>query len=64
MDMELFFGIMEIDITVIGKMAKLMGREQNYGKMEESILELLKMTNCMVKEVFTILMAKNMKVNL
>ena len=62
--MELSFGIMVIDIMVIGKMGKLMEKERNCGKMEENILELLKMTNCMVKDVFTNLMVKNMRANL
>ena len=63
MDMELFFMQMEIDIMEIGKMGKLMVKELNCGAMEENMLELLKMMNCMEKEAFTTLMVKNTKEN-
>ena len=46
MGMELFSGLMVIDIMAIGKMVKLMGKEQNYGSMEGNTLEHLKMINC------------------
>ena len=62
--MELFSGTMVIDIMAIGKMVKSTEKEQNYGKMEESTSEYLKMISYMVKEVFIILMVKKMKENL
>ena len=62
--MELFSGTIVIDIMAIGKMVKFSEKEQNYGKMEESTSEHLKMISYMVKEVFIILMVKNMKENL
>ena len=58
--MELLFGKMVINTMENGKMAKVMGEEQNYGMMEENIQDYLKTINCTAKELFIIPMAKNM----
>ena len=63
MDMELFFGQMEIDTMEIGKTVKQTEKVPSYGVMEENMWELLKMINCMEKEAFTTLMVKNTKEN-
>ena len=59
-DMEILFGQMVINILENGKMEKIMGTERKYGMMEENIQEHLTMINYTAKELFIILMAKNM----
>ena len=60
MDTEIFFGQTATSTLGNGRMVKVMEVEQKYGAMEESIQEHLKMTNCMEKEFFIILMVKSM----
>ncbi len=63
MDKELLFFLMVQNIMENGKKEKVMEVEQKLGKMEENILEILKMTNQMVKELLHILMVQVMLVS-
>ena len=53
-----------INTLANGKTVKLMEMEPKHGKMEENIQEILKMTNYTEQELYFILTAKNIKVNL